>query len=500
MGSSTPASSSEAMSWESGPGSGGRERLIVGVDFGTTFSGVAAAHASAPDDIEIIKTWPGGSSDKVPSEISYEMAGDGAGQASIRWGFQAKADSSRIRCIKLFLDRTLRLPFYVDNYGTAALLQRCNKQVVDVVSDYLTQLQKHTGAILARRYGEAFMASAQIDYVLTCPAVWSDAAKNTTLLAAERAGMGRHSEIQMISEPEAAAVYTLNAIQANCLKVGDNIIVCDAGGGTVDLISYKILSLRPLRVEESAVGTGGLCGSAFLNYGFEAQVRRKLGAELLHEMKTSRRGDSWQTALNYFENVKRSFSDDYEQEWLVPFPRLPADEECGRDAGCLSLTASDMQAIFDPVVKGVCDLVEGQVCKMRRGGGVVSAIVLVGGFGQSDYLYRRLKDHFGSAAPPPYSERAEWATSLDEGPIEVLQPIYAWTAVVRGAVLRGLQQGSMVVSRRARMHYGTSYATTYDEAVHPAGQQYWSQLWERWMIGDRMQWLVAKVSAPSAIC
>ncbi|PHH59441.1 hypothetical protein CDD81_3201 [Ophiocordyceps australis] len=305
---STPASSSEAISWEGAS----RERLIVGVDFGTTFSGVAAAHASAPDDIEIIKTWPGGSSDKVPSEIAYEAG-------SIKWGFQVKADGARIRCIKLFLDRTLRLPFYVDNYDTAAQLQRSNKQVVDVVSDYLTQLQQHTRAILARRYGEAFVAAAQIDYVLTCPAVWSDAAKNTTLLAAERAGMGRQSEIQMISEPEAAAVYTLNAIQANCLKVGDNIIVCDAGGGTVDLISYKILSLRPLRVEESAVGTGGLCGSAFLNYGFEAQVRRKLGAELLHEMKTTRRGDSWQTALNYFENVKRSFSDEYEQEWLVPW-------------------------------------------------------------------------------------------------------------------------------------------------------------------------------------
>jgi hypothetical protein len=38
----------------------------------------------------------------------------------------------------------------------------------------------------------------------------------------------RH-ELQLISEPEAAAVYTLKAIQPNHLKIGDNFIVCDAG-------------------------------------------------------------------------------------------------------------------------------------------------------------------------------------------------------------------------------------------------------------------------------
>lgn len=31
--------------------------------------------------------------------------------------------------------------------------------------------------------------------------------------------------------------------------------VCDAGGGTVDLISYKILKLRPLEVVELVPGT-----------------------------------------------------------------------------------------------------------------------------------------------------------------------------------------------------------------------------------------------------
>lgn len=214
---------------------------------------VAAVYTSNPDDIDIIKTWPGSNgitSDKVPTEISYDFSANATTgtDLNVKWGFQFKPEESRLRCIKLFLDRSQKLPFYVSPLDTAAQLKRFNKNVVDAVSDYLTQIYKHTMDTLTRRYGESFMASTKVDFVLTCPAVWSDAAKNTTLQAAERAGMGSRSEIQMISEPEAAAVYTLKAIQPNHLNVGDNFIVCDAGGGTVEYarpwspISHSLLT------------------------------------------------------------------------------------------------------------------------------------------------------------------------------------------------------------------------------------------------------------------
>lgn len=179
------------------------------------------------------------------------------------------------------------------------------------------------------------------------------------------------------------------------------------------------------------------------------------------------------------------------------FPGLPDDEEIGLDSGFLVMTAVQVKEIFEPVVKEVCDLVQGQVDGLRAKGGIVSGIILVGGFGQSDYLYRRLKSHFTSAAPPPYSERPTHATSAtihEAASIEVMQPVYAWTAVVRGAVLRGLE-GNMVISRKARMHYGTSYATVFDEEKHSVSERYWSPLWERWMVSDRMQWHIAKVSS-----
>lgn len=43
-------------------------------------------------------------------------------------------------------------------------------------------------------------------------------------------------------------------------------VLCDAGGGTVDLISYKITRVDPyLEVEEAAVGSGDKCGASYID-------------------------------------------------------------------------------------------------------------------------------------------------------------------------------------------------------------------------------------------
>ncbi|KAF2768063.1 actin-like ATPase domain-containing protein [Teratosphaeria nubilosa] len=505
------------------------DRLIVGVDFGTTYSGVAAVYTANPDDIDIIKTWPGGNgitSDKVPTEISYTAPAEPATpptppattstpgtsvaqesedratqpERAIKWGFQHRPEEQRLRCIKLFLDRNQRLPHFVSPLETAAQLRTCNRTVMDAVSDYLTKLYEHTIETLTRRYGDAFMQTTKLEFVLTVPAVWSDAAKNATLQAAERAGMGTRREVVLVSEPEAAAVYTLKNVQPSGLKVGDNFIVCDAGGGTVDLIAYRVTSLSPLRVEESAVGTGGLCGSAFLNYRFEDHVRERIGKERFDNMK-EKKPKTFNMGLRYFEEfVKRNFNEDEHVEINVPFPGLPDDEEAGLDSGFLIMSAEQIKGIFEPVVNKVLELVEGQVNAIRSKGETeraIKGIILVGGFGQSNYLYMKLKKHFNPSPPPPYTETPTHSASTSASSltlpqnVEVLQPMHAWTAVVRGAVLRGLE-GGMVEKRQSRLHYGTSYATVFDEGKHPIQDRYWSPLWERWMVSDRMQWHIAK--------
>lgn len=166
-----------------------QDKLVVAVDFGTTYSGVATVYSANPDDLDIIKTWPGGNgitSDKVPTEIAYDLDAAGKPKADVtpeqnpiasigrqvRWGFQFKPEEPRLRCIKLFLDRNQKLPHFVSPLETAGQLRKCDRTVMDAVSDYLTKIYEHTMEMLTRRYGESFMSITKVDFVLTVPAVW----------------------------------------------------------------------------------------------------------------------------------------------------------------------------------------------------------------------------------------------------------------------------------------------------------------------------------------
>jgi hypothetical protein len=144
---------------------------------------------------------------------------------------------------------------------------------------FLTQLRKYVISTLRTRYGAPAFDILQIEWIVTVPAIWSPEAKNATKVCAEAAGMGARDTLRMISEPEAAAVYALKKLEPHHLRVGENVVVLDAGGGTVDLITYKIMQLdQCLMVEESSVCTGGKCGGVFVNRIFEARVERKLAA------------------------------------------------------------------------------------------------------------------------------------------------------------------------------------------------------------------------------
>lgn len=150
----------------------------------------------------------------------------------------------------------------------------------ELVKDYLTALRCHAERVLRHKLPQSALTSTPIEFVITVPAVWSDRAQASTRRCAEQAGMGTGSSLHIISEPEAAAMYALDAMDPHNIKVGDTFVLCDAGGGTVDLISYKVSALKPmLRIAEAAPGSGSLCGSTFLNRIFHKFLADRFSAD-----------------------------------------------------------------------------------------------------------------------------------------------------------------------------------------------------------------------------
>jgi len=301
----------------------------------------------------------------------------------------------------------------------------------------------------------------------------------------------------ILIQPEAAAVHTLAAIQPNKLNIGDNMVVCDAGGGTVDLISYKITNLEPLQVIESTQGEGGLCGGVFVNRRFEAHIKDRLGEERFNKFKTAN-PKSWRVALEFFEErVKRWFGARSMTTFDVPFPGFPDDEAAGIEASFLTLKSEQVKQIFDPVVEKVIILVDNQVRALRAEGEKVAAIICVGGFGQSAYLRKRLAAHFQTDLPPAYSSQDGSSSSNDSVPdvdndsIEVMVLTDCWTACVRGALQRGLQD-SIVMSRKCRFHYGIKVSPKFQAGVHPVNSRKWCDVQEYFKASGVMRWYLSK--------
>ncbi|KAI9766848.1 MAG: hypothetical protein M1839_004753 [Geoglossum umbratile] len=132
---------------------------------------------------------------------------------------------------------------------------------VDVVKDYLGGLwfhvekELHRGLMNIKSY--EMSDSMEKVVVLTVPASWTIQATRRTYDAGMRAGLGAEYRLHIIKEPEAAAMnILLDMEKKNLLTRGNCFIVCDAGGGTVDLVSYVVEQTHPLRLQQCTEPTG----------------------------------------------------------------------------------------------------------------------------------------------------------------------------------------------------------------------------------------------------
>lgn len=180
------------------------------------------------------------------------------------------------------------------------------------------------------------------------------------------------------------------------IQVGDTFVLCDAGGGTVDLVSYKVSALKPfLQIAEAAPGSGASCGATFLNRIFQKFLKDKLGndpnwdEDELEEVRymshlvwddsliitgnEAFRSDCTQffisvssIDLTKLRQVKRSFTDSPGEEYQIPGKftaafELDSEEKLIYSAvpglsdsvtrsvrrGRFRLTGSDVRSIFD---------------------------------------------------------------------------------------------------------------------------------------------------------
>lgn len=135
----------------------------------------------------------------------------------------------------------------------------------------------------------------------------------------------------------------------------------------------------------AATGSGGLCGSSFLNRIFEEYLKDKF-----------KDYDGWHKtymidASKAFEaRIKPGFTGDNEDPHIIRIGGLKPSKPHGVEKNFLTLTTKELrEKVFDVVITKIQGLVRDQIANTD---GRVKEVLLAGGFGKNRYLQKRLTE------------------------------------------------------------------------------------------------------------
>lgn len=279
-----------------------------------------------------------------------------------------------------------------------------------------------------------------MDVVITHPVDWPYDALNQIYRAFKAAFPIRKykllNNVYLTTEAEAAAVYTiaeLVRVRDNPLEEGDCIVLCDGGGGTVDLASFFVDSVKPLKLMKVGELQGDTCGATCVDRGFIRLCSEKLGRNDLIQTGADIGGHVMFTHLGHellesFEKYKQDFDGFTNAD--IDLPDTWIDDPTIPSSGQLTISASEMRSIFKETVNKTITMIEKQVHNLRETtyDGVplhVSVIGVVGGLSKNPYFTSVIK---------------QWGAT--NGQISVRRPEHPWSAVARGSVFVGAGIGT----------------------------------------------------------
>lgn len=337
---------------------------------------------------------------KVPSAIQF--IGD-----RLVWGNNVeKGADNTIQWFKLLLIDQDDLPEEVRNserlMEARERLRELDLTCEDVVAAYLGEVWKHGLEKMKTEIGRATVERSQFHIVVTLPAICEylscgchplhpgsyraiiletelmlntgpDYSHGRMLQAVQAAGILEKRQgvadtaLAFISEPEAAVLATLKSVEGRCdVKPGDCFVVCDCGGGTVDLITYKVVSVNPMVVCEVVKGTGALAGATFIDANFITRLLKKKFDTINPQLWAHITAAEIELMMkeNWYD-MRNTFKGDSCQGGTIRIPtRLFRDgllDHRELESDMLNITSEDVKDVFRPVLTKIATLVLQQV-------------------------------------------------------------------------------------------------------------------------------------------
>ncbi|CUA75815.1 ER membrane protein complex subunit 1 [Rhizoctonia solani] len=379
----------------------GEPKLIVGIDLGTTHSAVSFSYLLQGDRqvVRRVGKWPGQEAQKehskIPTLIYYDKNNKpqcfGAETVSLEARDRAEDEGwSLAKYFKLHLHpqsmRTQdRLTLYPLPFGVS---------LSKIYTDFLGYLLGHTRTYFEEHviHGSLIWekCSTNMLIVLAHPNGWSTREQNFMKQALMEVGPEyKNYQVTFVTEGEASVHFCMfHSNMDSALEPQTDIIVCDAGGSTVDTTAYNVVRTSPmLELREQKASACIQAGGVFVDLEWERYLNKLLSIAGLEEEDVK---DYLDSGLRDFESRAKQEFESPDSTYYIDFnDRQFSKEMIGIKKGRMTLKGSIVETFFDPVVSNTIRSLKQQMQGLKP-----QHLLLVGGFGESKYLRYRLRQEF----------------------------------------------------------------------------------------------------------
>ncbi|KAL3879591.1 hypothetical protein ACJMK2_031880 [Sinanodonta woodiana] len=452
--------------------------VVAAIDFGTTYSGWAFSfkHDYDADPTKIsAKQWQGGHliSMKAPTAVlikpdakTFDSFGYEAENKYIELASDDNNEHKRwyyFRRFKMMLHEKIGLDRNI-NIDDETQKSLPAKTVFSLVIRYL---KEDMLKISNDRISSEHIREDEITWVLTVPAIWTDAAKQFMREAAIEAGI-KNENLKIALEPETASIFCrllpvekmIEGGGIASFKPGSVYMVLDAGGGTIDITVHEVLSNGKLKELHKA--SGGAWGGIQVDEAYRQFLISLFGNPVFRRFQVENKED-YLDMFRDFEIKKREIAPDKDTKVTIRLPSSLKEifmDESGEDlrtaimqtkyANDVSLTGDKlrihstvMKSLFSNAIQStvshVKELMKDKI--VHR----VSNILMVGGFSESKMLQHAIRSSFPN--------------------LKVIIPNEAGLVIVKGAVVFG-HSPSSVSHRVCKYTFGVDMEVPFDNQKH----------------------------------
>ncbi|KAG8792442.1 hypothetical protein FRC12_006089 [Ceratobasidium sp. 428] len=387
-----------------------KSKIVLGIDIGTTQSGVAFSYlveVGAEKAINRVTSWPGQEAQnqqgKIPTIIWYDKDNKPVsfGAEALSHQAQEAAEDNGWQLAKHF-KLHLHPPNLKAKHGLTLEVLPADVSLSQIYADFLGYLLQHTQQFFEDRIvdGKAIWEAHKptMDVVIAHPNGWDIREQSFLRAAAVKANFASAKEashrIHFVSEAEASVHFCTYYTELGArLKPGDSFVVCDAGGSTVDTTVYSVKQTQPLlQLEEMCASACVQAGAIFVDKSAEIYLQKTLSNAGIPSVDVE---EYVTRGVKDFENAaKRAFREVSVDQYIEMAGSRLNNSAIRVRRGRMTLSGVIVESFFERCVKEVVSSINEQLASASA---PVSHTILVGGFGESPYLREQLKARCSSA-------------------------------------------------------------------------------------------------------